>query len=161
MNFAVCKCKSSSIFIYFLLRRHNDDDGDISMCFVVFCDKKKKIGKLFFVFSLYLLMCTCEYIRIPFPFQQASTKSANKTTIHTQGHDSYSHLPQQYKSVLKAKRLFMRVNRSFHACCCYDVLVFFFSLYYFLVLLHNLTITTIQIRPFIHNALALNIFIFI
>lgn len=140
MNVGVCKCKSSSIFIYFIFsfeaarrRRH----VCVRRC-VFFATRKKNKRKktILWVFSLfaYVHMGVYSY-SIP-----ASKHKVRRRDYHTQGNDSYSHLP--HSTVLKAKRLFMRVNRSFHACCCYDVLVF--PLYIFFLF----SFTTLPPRPY-------------
>lgn len=127
-----------SFILFFLLKRHDDDD--MSVYVVVFFlpqEKKNKRKKtILWVFSLfaYVHMGVYSY-SIP-----ASKHKVRRRDYHTQGNDSYSHLP--HSTVLKAKRLFMRVNRSFHACCCYDVLVF--PLYIFFLF----SFTTLPPRPY-------------
>lgn len=108
-----------------------------SLCF--FCHKKKKQEEENYSLC-FPFICLCAHVSIYSYSIPASKHKVRRRDYHTQGHDSYSHLP--HSTVLKAKRLFMRVNRSFHACCCYDVLVF--PLYIFFLF----SFTTLPPRPY-------------
>lgn len=127
-----------SFILFFLLKRHDDDDMYVYVV-VFFCHKKKKQEEENYSLC-FPFICLCAHVSIYSYSIPASKHKVRRRDYHTQGHDSYSHLP--HSTVLKAKRLFMRVNRSFHACCCYDVLVF--PLYIFFLF----SFTTLPPRPY-------------